>query len=426
MITKVRGLLGAVTSSGEIPKLEDALDSISHRAWNDYVSVRGKQCVAYGASYSGKKASNVLVHGEIFSRGRYFEELAENPSSRTARRLLLEDGSFSFVFPNENGMIFGRDSLGTKPLYFASNKRLFAVASEKKALAVLNLEEIKSIPPSSVYVWKRNSPEKLIHYDYLRVTKNNRKADLEDILEILQASVRSRVNGRKRIAVSFSGGVDSSLIAVMASKFAKVLAVSVSVEGSHDASVAKHSARELGLDWMEVSINEEEIRSRMETVQNIAEVSSSIDISIAMGLMLCAQKAKKEGCDAILVGQLADEIFGGYRRYLKQYCSEGTEGVQRAMKHDVLNAHSTNFDRDEKATCRFVDLYLPYANADLARIGLSISPDLKFDCKKGNRKIVLRQAAKKFGIPSSIAERPKKALQYSSGIHRIVKKHAER
>lgn len=422
---QVRGLLAAVSLVGEVPKLEDALDSMLHRAWNGHVSARSNQCVVYGCSYAGRKTGNGFVHGKIFGKEGRLDELAENSSSSTARELLLEDGSFAFVIPIENGMIFGRDSLGTKPLYRASNKKIFAVASEKKALAVLGLEEIKSVPPSSVFAWERNSLQKLAHYDFLRGIEEIRRANTKKILDVLQASVKNRVNGRKRIAVSFSGGVDSSLIAVMASKFAKVLAVSAYVSGSHDADVAKHAAKELGLDWMEVSISEKEIKSRIESVQNITEVSSSIDISIAMGLMLSAQKASKEGYDVVLVGQLADEIFGGYRRYLKQYCSEGTKNVQRAMEYDVLNAHSMNFDRDEKATSQFVDLYLPYANAELARIGLSISPELKFDCKKGGRKIILRQAAKKFGIPPSIAERPKKALQYSSGIHRIVKKYVE-
>ena len=422
MITKVRGLLAAIPSGIE---LEDALDSMSHRAWDGYISIRDKRYTVYGASYSTKNVGNGLIHGEIFSKEGYLDRLAENPSSKVAEELLRRDGSFAFVIPNGKGLILGRDSMGTKPLYYARNKKLFAVASEKKALAILGLEEIKSVPPSNVLVWEGGSLKKLAYYDYLLGIKENRKDDTRKILDTLQASVGSRVNGRKRIAVSFSGGVDSSLLAAMASKFAKVLAVSVSVAGSHDATVAKHAAKELGLDWMEVSVKEQEIKSKIESIGNIAEVFSSIDISIAMGLMLAGQKASQEGCDAMLIGQLADEIFGGYRRYLKQYCSGGTKPVQESIRHDVLNAHSMNFDRDEKATSQFVDLYFPYANVELARIGLSISPDLKFDCKKDGRKIVLRQAAKKFGIPKSIAERPKKALQYSSGIHRIVKKYVK-
>ncbi|MBM3897022.1 MAG: asparagine synthetase B [Thaumarchaeota archaeon] len=422
MITKVRGLLAAVPSGVE---LDGALDSISHRAWDGYISIRNKQCAVYGASYSAKNVGSGFIHGEIFSKEGYLDELAENPSSEIAEKILRKDGSFAFVIPKGKSLILGRDSMGTRPLYYARNKKLFAVASEKKALAILGLKEIKSIPPSNILAWEGGSLKKLGYYDYLLGIKENRKDSTRKILDVLQASVRSRVNGRRRIAVSFSGGVDSSLIAAMASKLAKVIAVSVSVAGSHDAGIVKQAARELGLDWMEVSVKEKEIKSKIGLVRNIAEVSSSIDISIAMGLMLTAQKASEEGCDAMLVGQLADEIFGGYRRYLKQYCSEGTKPVQESMRYDVLNAYSMNFDRDEKATSQFVDLYFPYANVELARIGLSINPDLKFDCKKDGRKIVLRQAAKKFAIPKSIAERPKKALQYSSGIYTIVKKYVK-
>jgi asparagine synthase (glutamine-hydrolysing) len=143
-------------------------------------------------------------------------------------------------------------------------------------------------------------------------------------------------------------------------------------------------------------------------------------------MMFASQASHKEGHGTMVVGQLADEIFGGYERYLRTYCSEGASSVRRMMAHDVMTAHSLNFDRDEKATSPFVDLGIPYASVELVRLGLSIEPALKFDCAKKERKIVLREAAKKFGIPVEIAERPKKAFQYSSGISKAVVRYMRR
>lgn len=419
--SRARGLLGVIPL-GKETRLKQALDSMKRRAWDDYASIKSDNSIIYGASYSGRKEGTGFIHGEIFSKENNLLERLEDSLQSTAIDLLREDGSFAFIAPYHNGLIFGRDSLGTKPLYYSRNANLFAVASERKALTAIGLKSVNSVPPSSIFYSKGGSLKRIAHYDYLHGMKQVNKADIGKILQILKVSVKARVNGRKRIAVSFSGGVDSSLIAAMTHEVAKVLAISVAVKDSHDAEVSRKAAKELGLDWVQVSISEKDVLGKIKEVQRLAEVSSSIDTSIAMGLMIASQAASRERCEVMLVGQLADEIFGGYERYLRQYCSGGVKAVQESMKHDVVNAHSMNFDRDEKATSPYVDLYLPYANAELAAYGLAINPELKFDCISGGRKLVLRETAKKFGLPSSIAERPKKALQYSSGIHKIVRK----
>jgi asparagine synthase (glutamine-hydrolysing) len=43
----------------------------------------------------------------------------------------------------------------------------------------------------------------------------------------------------------------------------------------------------------------------------------------------------------------------------------------------------------------------------------------------GMRKLVLRAAAKKLGLPKCILERPKKAIQYATGINKTLKKLAK-
>ena len=46
---------------------------------------------------------------------------------------------------------------------------------------------------------------------------------------------------------------------------------------------------------------------------------------------------------------------------------------------------------------------------------------LKINLVKDIRKVVLREAALKAGMPEDIAYRPKKAMQYSSGLQKFVK-----
>lgn len=425
MLTRVRGVLAVVPLRGKMPNLDVALQSISHRAWGGYVSILHRASI-YGAAYNSGRASDLgFIHGEVYDgSSRLFDELGTEQTERIASEILILDGSFTFVIPRNNGLFFGRDSLGTKPLYYGRNKKIFVVATERKAIALLGVAEIQSVQPSSIFSFNGYSIRKVASYDYLRGLRQSKRDVKGEIIQALESSVRNRVKGTRKVAVSFSGGVDSSLLASVTAKFSKVLAISVSVKGSHDGLAAKTAAKKLGFDLCEVEVDEREIRERLHALQYIAEVISPIDTSIALGMMFSSEAARRELCGVMLVGQLADEIFGGYRRYLKAYCSEGSRSVQEAMEHDVLEAHRLNFDRDEKASSPNADLLIPYANSELVRLGLAASPDLKFDCKNNSRKIILRDAAKRYGIDSHIADRPKKAFQYSSGIFKIVEKLA--
>ncbi|MBI2126429.1 MAG: hypothetical protein HYU02_03830, partial [Thaumarchaeota archaeon] len=332
---KVRGLLAIVPQGKEMPRAAPPLDSMSHRAWKGFARIKGDVSIFGTSNKTVPMASHGFIHGEIYGDdgSEILDELVEDPSPETSKELLQLDGSFAFVAPYKSGLIFGRDSLGTKPLYYGKSRIGFVLASEKKALAALGIQRIESVPPSSVFLFNGKSLLKMASYDYLGGLKHRNKDDSNELLRILRASVKARV--RSKVAVSFSGGVDSSLLAAVASDFSKVLAVSVHVEGSHEASAPRSPAKALGLGLLETGITEKEIHEKIPWIQKIAEVHSPIDTSIALGMMFASQTAHQEGYDTMLVGQLADEIFGGYEKYLRTYCSEGANVVRRMMAYDV-------------------------------------------------------------------------------------------
>jgi asparagine synthase (glutamine-hydrolysing) len=58
-------------------------------------------------------------------------------------------------------------------------------------------------------------------------------------------------------------------------------------------------------------------------------------------------------------------------------------------------------------------------------LGLSIPDSLKIRSPEdGLRKLILRKASADLGLPKKIAEAPKKAIQYSTGIDKCIKKLA--
>jgi asparagine synthase (glutamine-hydrolysing) len=88
--------------------------------------------------------------------------------------------------------------------------------------------------------------------------------------------------------------------------------------------------------------------------------------------------------------------------------------------------HETNFERDFKI-CNFhnVELRLPFATYQIAKFATDIPVELKIEMKDNElRKLVLRRVAENLGLPQSIAKKPKRAIQYATGVNKTLKKLA--
>jgi asparagine synthase (glutamine-hydrolysing) len=70
-----------------------------------------------------------------------------------------------------------------------------------------------------------------------------------------------------------------------------------------------------------------------------------------------------------------------------------------------------------------VELRVPFLDKDIIDIALDIPAGYKIrDSEDVLRKHILRDVAKDLGVPDYIADRPKKAAQYGTGINKILKK----
>ncbi len=410
--------------------LTKALETMRHRAWAGYqytvnkTSSRSKIAVGYCLDGEDAVETAAPIHGNIYYSKNLntpgeIERLAEDPA-KLAAALREVDGDYAILFPSEEKVVFARDPLGVKPLFIGRSEKRVGIASEAKALKAVGLEA-ESVQPGFVY---QASLEGIVRFPIRSASGSGQlhvglEEATETVLELLRRSVERRIKGG-RIAIGFSGGVDSSLLTLLASQIGDVKLVSVYASGSRDEVNVKASARLLGLDLVEVTLTPREVAEKIERIAEITEKQSAMDIAIGMAINTVASTARDEGCDCLLLGQLADELFGGYRRYLRVYSEEGAEAAHRAMVKDTLGAYSANFERDEAAASPYTDLRLPYASLELAEYALSLNLQLKINPENDERKIVLRKAALQAGVPKELALKPKKALQFSSNLQKIV------
>ncbi len=232
----------------------------------------------------------------------------------------------------------------------------------------------------------------------------------EGLAEAIEIAVRLRSDEG---VVAMSGGVDSALVARLSGRECVV----VGVEGSHDLLHAKSVADELGLSLNRVLIDPSSIEDSLRQVLLVIPKIDPVNASIATTLNYVAEWAGLHGHRRILAGQGADELFGGYARYLQ------TETLAQDLEKDFLGL-SLQLARDQAVAALHGTYFsLPYMDVRVVAAAKSIPAEQKV-CD-GVRKKPLREVAERY-MPSEIARHEKKAMQYGSGVMKEIQRLASR
>ena len=256
------------------------------------------------------------------------------------------EGMFSFVFfdKKRNVLILARDYLGKKPLYYflGENKFFFASHMElinkyKKDLK-LDLNSVKTylelgylVDPATMFE-KITSvmPGEIVSIDLNNLVIISRDRfipnsilNLGDInvSDTLKSALIERVDGHDKFAISLSGGVDSSILALESSKLGlNAQTYSMSWNNSDkdkyqsDARAAKQIASILGLKHRTIEMPTPDKLDPIltEYVKAMGEPNSNPS---GISMMILYSEIAKDKHRLVLTGDGADEVFGGYERY---------------------------------------------------------------------------------------------------------------
>ncbi|HSB47378.1 MAG TPA: asparagine synthase C-terminal domain-containing protein [Candidatus Bilamarchaeum sp.] len=225
-----------------------------------------------------------------------------------------------------------------------------------------------------------------------------------------------------RIAVSFSGGLDSTVIAAIAKKHAEVELFTAGVAGSEDMEYAEKAASELGLPLHKAIIGESDAIAAYGKIHSLLPMDL-LKLEILVPVYFVAEAAARRGHKTVLFGAAAEELFVGYERYY-QYRDEGKD-VDSILREEFRTLPQRDMAY-VKRVCRSFDIEsrFPLYNKELADIMFSVPLEERMDDRE-MKKGILREAAKYLGTPSLVLRRKKRAMQYGSGVHKVLLKKAD-
>jgi len=238
------------------------------------------------------------------------------------------------------------------------------------------------------------------------------------LARLIDESVAETVSGHSKVAVAFSGGLDSSVVARCAGDKTEVVACTAFVRGSRDSVSAERGAAALGIELITTVLTEELVDSELKEM-NLEFQPTLMDRSLWCLYSTVARTASRAGARVILLGQLADELFGGYAKYESALASYGEKHTADCMDKDVEAYMTRGMARDVNACSSWVEPRFPFTDKTVIEFGRSIP--VSFKIRGGVRKAVLREAASVLGVPDELLGEAKKAAQYSSGIQKIVR-----
>jgi asparagine synthase (glutamine-hydrolysing) len=339
------------------------------------------------------------------------------------------NGIFAFVLydADRDRYIIGRDHIGIIPLYTGRDEHgNLYVSSEMKALVPV-CRSIQEFPAG--HIWDSEVGESRPYYkrewrSYDAVAQNG--ADPKEIRAAMEAAVKRQLMSDVPYGVLLSGGLDSSIIAAAAKRFAgrrvededrseawwpQLHSFAVGLEGAPDLKAARSVADHIGSIHHEFHFTVQEGIDAISDVIHHIETYDVTTIRASTPMYLMARRIRAMGIKMVLSGEGADEIFGGYLYFHKapnarEFHEETIRKLDRLHLFDCLRANKS-------MAAWGVEARVPFLDKEFMDVAMSIDPQAKMAGPGRMEKHILREAFEDM-LPASVAWRQKE--QFSDGV----------
>jgi len=307
----------------------------------------------------------------------------------------------------KRGPVLARDVLGRRPL-FSERDSIDPTAKPAYAFSPTELDEPIAVPAGVL----RSIDGDIQHWTLPQLPAHSEPVAMDRITDAVGESISAVAE--RDLAVAFSGGVDSALVA---SAVQDAPCYVVGFEGSHDVEKAKQAADSMGRSLTVVEITHDDLIRAIPRIATAINRTNPMDIAIALPLYLVAKKAHSDGYNRLALGQGADELFGGYSKHVSPADDHrvNADTVRGAIRESI-GTLPAQLERDV-LTLRSVGVepVTPYLHDRVIVAALGLPASLL--ATPSERKIALRRIAADH-LPEPVYTADKKAVQYGTYVSR--------
>ena len=391
----------------------------------------------------------VAVNGEIYNFLEWSQTASDSLSVLRAMdsdddlstTLCRMNGMFSFVAFNkeDKSFVYVRDRVGITPLYTASTKNYVIVTSLLRAIPD-GMTAMAVEPGTYTRMFVNRASERVKwaptysvdHWPLLPVDTIKTRLATE-----LTKAVERRLMGDVPWAVLLSGGLDSSIVASIASRVCKRVrpdfpalhTFCIGLKGSPDLKESAKMAKYLGSVHHEITYD---IKDGLDVLPHVISAIESYDVTTvraSVPMWLLARHVKTYGFKMVLSGEGSDELFGGYSYFWhcpspEEMALECASKLSSLWAYDCLRANKSMGDFG-------VETRVPFLDKDVVHVAMNmIDPVHKMSHSHpdGRRaeKWLLRDTFREIVHPD-IASRTKAQFSDAVGSEWIqaLKSHAE-
>lgn len=260
------------------------------------------------------------------------------------------EGMFAFSIWDslEENLFIARDRFGEKPLYYFFENDVFGFSSEVRSLNIIRdthpklkndslsvflkyqtvpfedtlIEGIYSLRPGHYLIYKNNKLSINCYWNLNNSFLNNSETGSQSIDEfknVLINSVEKSLISDVPLGLFLSGGIDSSVLTVIAKKYLQnnisTFTVCFDDKLYRDKEFASYVSKLYKTDHHNIFFNDNEIE------ENVFDALNDVDHPTADGIntWIISKAVKNAGLTVAISGVGSDEIFGGYNTFQRMH-----------------------------------------------------------------------------------------------------------
>jgi len=305
----------------------------------------------------------IIFNGEIYNYKQLRQELGgvqlqSQSDTEVLLHLFIKEGEkclqklngfFAFaIYDKQEGTVFiARDRLGIKPLYYLSDENRVLFASEMKSIIEYGIEKQLDYTALKTYLQLNYIPaprtmfsgvKKLLPGQFIKIShegvqietyyevekkqpvSKNYEDQQKQFGELLEESVTKRLVADVPLGSFLSGGIDSSVIAALASRHKPDLhtfSIGFKDEKFFDETdYARAVAKKIGTEHTVFSLTNRDLYEHVDDILNYIDEPFADSSAIAVYIL---SKETRKHATVALSGDGADELFAGYNKHAAFY-----------------------------------------------------------------------------------------------------------